>query len=328
MRNPNWALIALAFAVLAQPAAAGPGDLGSALALPYFTGDEPVRTTIKVSNTSSTDDYWAKLLFIDGEGTGGWRGTDFDCPLIGNSSMVVELTASGTADTRIETVCGEAMFTYVLPGQRGLLWVALEEGDRTTVSADILTGSAVVTNELEGTTYALEAAAFAKGTGPNDGDHDYELDGIEYERPPATLSATVRSESSDVRTRAIFAVVDGRVNIPQPARIDLIVFDRDRTPYSASYSFDCLANVLMTDVSPLFNEFLLGPIGHVQFSSQPRSSDGKRVGIVGWLVEEVRAGGSVEPGGPTMPPGGRAASGRAMRWTGGAFVGNPVLEGF
>lgn len=320
-RSLRWLLAAAASTLLACPALAGPGERGSLLVLPYLVGTST--TTLHVSNTSGTTDYSVLLQFIDGDPGGDWRLTDFRCPLLRSESLRVVLSDSGGGISLLEFDCGGQSFQNLVPTTRGFVWVRLEDAStQTPTSDDVLMGNAVVDRAF--TSFSVEAIAFQKGSGTNDGDAIYRFDGVEYRPPPRELLGSFRAVSSSRGTRAILAVIDGQAGVPQLAEADILLSEQDGTVYSISYAFDCFADVPLEDIDPRFSSGVLGsPTGSFRIRSVPRSSDGKTVAIVGWLVEERKFIGLAAP----------FASGRPMVWSHEPFVPSggdpaPSFEGF
>jgi len=314
-------LLAAAFTLTALPALAGPGDRGSLLAMPYLAGSQQ-STTLHVSNTGGTD-YAVLLQFVSGNPGDDWIETNFRCPLLANATLRISLAAFGAGTSRLDIECGELMQSVVIATTRGLVWVRLENpGGFVPTSDDVLIGNAVIQESLS--TYSLEAIAFQKGSGANSGDTIYTFDGVEYTAPPNELLGSFRAVTSTRGTRALLAVIDGRAGLAQPAQVDMLIYAQDSTEFSASYSFDCFADVPLEDISLRFVDGFLGsPIGSFRMVSAPRSQDGKKVAIIGWLVEERLFTGIAAP----------FASGRAMVWSEEPFVqvgGNPApaYDGF
>jgi len=323
MHRPELLLLALAAALVTHPAWAGPGDRGSLLAFPLLSSDD-LSTAISISSTAAVD-YRVKLLFISGEPGDDWDAVDFNCPIDASASIRLSFGPFGSDFSQVDIECSGLTQSVVIAWRSGLLWAALENATSfETVSDDVLTGSAVVSDAAVGTTAALEAVAFRKGSGSNDGDRSYELDGVEYETPPSTLAASVRGASSGLTSRAIFAVVDGRVNfsaaVPAEARITWV--DAAGVAYNAIYGFDCFANVALSDIDPRFDAGVMGAYADVRFPPAvvlaPPPDDTKRTAFIGWILEEIAAGTALVAGGPTTA--GASANGRAMRWANEPWV--------
>jgi len=322
----------LTTAWMAEGALASPREAGSALVLPYFA--RPGESTQVIISSQADSARTVNINWISGGGTvdpDRWTSVNLNCDLAPRASTSLSMTHMG-GFMRVELLCreeaGEISKVLVLDRTQGIVFARVRDPETAAaLSDDILVGSALVSDTNVGRSYSVEGVAFAAGSGANNGDHVVTLDGVEYERPPASLRTTFRSGNGALETSLVLAVIDGRVGTQAPARMDLIFANESAQLFSRVFDFDCFEKIPLTDIDPRFERPFLGSeVGWLEIASTARPADGKVVGVIGWVIEEVADGGQIDPLSPEMTSG--SASARPLRWSEDSLAGTPALDLF
>jgi len=300
--------------------------LGAALALPVITGETSARQTWAVVTNAASSARLLHLLIIDGD---DWRAIDFTCYVTASESTLIRFVPSSNF-TQVFLECTnpvtgeEQQESFTIVTREGILFVSVEDpATGLTLNETSLFGDATVLDFDQGVAYSVDAFAFpgVDPSAPGVGDRRFRFDGVEYTRPPATLSTEFMApDGPEVTAELILFTLDGTVGASAGPRgsVDITFYDDDERAFSTSHLFDCFDVISLTDIDSRFDRASLGSeSGHLWMDVQIVERDDpahdfefdggpgfdqptplRRTPVLGWIVQT--ASGQALPGGAEL----------------------------
>jgi len=318
----------LALAVLVTTGVANARTGPSAvLALPYLA-DGGAETYAKISrdDPSSGAPYVLRIVALDGDVGSDFAGQSLACRLDPLDSTQVRVRGVGggaaemSADCRPQGGGAKATLTRPISGERGALFVALEDpATGLTVSVDAIAGEATLFDFGAGSSWSTDAIGFRAGTGPNDGDRTYRFDGTEYELSRAGAVVDIEAATADVDPKLVLFVPDGTSGDGGPlASLAIFATNADAMVHNASYDFSGFEVVRLADIDPnLADPFFGTATGQLEYTVTVvnRTTDGhdswpsigngdqlRRAPVLAWVLRDAVLGSDAASGAKRTVP--------------------------
>jgi hypothetical protein len=174
---------------------------------------------------------------------------------------------------------------------QGVLWVTVEDALGTTVSENVLFADWTVVDTGAGVAYSAPAAGFQGIT--NDGDKDYQFDGVEYANFPDSL-ATNYLPPADYPGELLVFTLDLTAGFPAPVRANVLWYDDDEQYEDDSFAFECADIIPYGQIAP--GLAALGTAGHMEMSPTvtqyfpPHGDFARRVPFLCYNIQETVVG--------------------------------------
>ncbi len=255
-------------------------EMAALLAIPFITGDEMgaanATTEIVVTN-GLAESINLHINVINGDPEEGWATSSFDCnvtaretthfvitPANGGSQIDFECSATG-ADSNSAAGDLNIPQTEITNATNGVMVLAVEQAG-ATVSRNAIFGDATVIFPGLGAALSYGAIAF-QGLDPlnQDGDRQYEFDGLEYAQFPSSLATNFLAPDADTVAALLLFTLDGTADVsPVPASLRVFFYNDDETERDANFDIDCFDIVLLEEIDPRFTAANLGSrAGHM-----------------------------------------------------------------
>ncbi len=271
---------AFAFGASVQPASANLDldEMAALLALPFLTAVEGSSPTTELVVTNGlAESINLHINVINGDPGEGWETSSFDCNVTARetthfvisrdgdgSSIDFECSATG-ADSNSAADQLNIAQTEVTNANNGIMVIAVEQGG-ATVSRNAIFGDSTVIAADVGAAFSVGAIAF-QGLDPlnQDGDRQYEFDGLEYAQFPSSLATNFLAPDPQTVGVLLLFTLDGTADVsPVPASARVFFYNDDETERDANFDFDCFTLIELEDIDPRFAAANLGSrAGHM-----------------------------------------------------------------
>jgi hypothetical protein len=316
-------------------------EMGAALALPIITGTDPAGgATVTASTVTNLgrEGITLAIQVIDGDPGESWNSSSFSCYVTAHESTVFVFEPDGPGRSKVSFECSSSDANWSsraallnipqtehLIAATGIMFVAIEQNE-VTVSKNLLIGDSVVIDYGQGAAYTLPGFTF-QGLDyfSQDGDRQYRFDDLEYAAFPSVLASNfIAPQANHVTADLILFTLDGAVGqstVPVNLKVDF--YNDDERRRDTSIGFDCFTILPLEAIDPRFSAQNLGStVGSlvltprdvsVGFSPHEHTGTGidgvRNVPVLGWLVQTIVPGGSVEG---TPQPGSRGSWARTL----------------
>ena len=229
-------------ALLVYPAVATLGAVGATTNF--------VETFVTITNAGPMPQL-AHVSYINGDATSFQYcyECDFEVPLTGNDTetLVIQYGPTGIQ------VRGEDLpINMSCPFPYGMLVVSIEDGFGNTITDNVLIGSQVVVDYVNGAAYSIPAIPF-QGLASG-GDRVFSFDDIEYGKMPRIVAADFlapRLFDGSAAALALFTLGFDR-QFPPLTDCSVTGYDAFENPFSASFQFGCWTAPSLCAISPEF----------------------------------------------------------------------------
>ncbi len=255
-------------------------EMAALLVVPFVTGESAVQITpmteVVVTN-GLAESINLHINVINGDIGEAWETSSFDCNVTARetthfvftnngegSDIDFECSATG-ADSNSSADQLNIAQTEVTNAQNGLMVIAVEQAG-VTVSRNAIFGDSTIIDANLGLAVSVGAVAF-QGLDPlnQDGDRQYEFDGLEYAQFPSSLATNFLAPDENTVAALLLFTLDGTADVtPVPASARVFFYNDDETERDANLDFDCIAVLLLEDIDPRFTAANLGSrAGHM-----------------------------------------------------------------
>jgi hypothetical protein len=301
MKTLLVAMVAVGFAGTAA-AQLNINEMASGVAIPYVTEEDGLSMQMVVTNTASGS---RRLHFdlINGDPGENCESQSWYCTLTARETVqisVVNNTAGGSiVNFECDEVEGLAGPPYagndgliLTDSERGVLWVTVEDALGTTVSENVLFADWTAVDIGNAVAVSAPAAGFQGVT--NDGDKDYQFDGIEYANFPDSLATNYLPPTQYPGTLLVFTL-DLTPGFPAPVRANVLWYDDDEVFEDDRFTFECFDLIDYWEIAPGLGA--LWTAGHMEMVpavtqyAPPHGDFSRRVPFLCYNIQEAPGGG-------------------------------------
>lgn len=257
-------------------------------------GGEVVETLISVTNSSSQP-YEMLVTFVNGDDSPGspyCQLCQFEAALDGSTTRTFAIRAAVGGGVSIRALNDSLEFTC--NWTRGFVTVSLQDSGFTQID-NVMYGHQVVFDYTNGRSHSTRAIAI-QGQFDNNGDREFDFDGLEYDKVPRLLAADFVAPRNDglpdgdVDVQITLFSLEYVFGLTPTSSCTITGYDADGTSFSTTVQYGCWGRFELGDISPEFNYPDLGSPpgpGHEHGSLAIECTVNGRVGGVHGIISRV-----------------------------------------